>query len=211
MPRSQRSSPPSSHVSILSPSPTFKVHIISPKASVTEHQLHISYDDCYIRLPNSAVESQLQEWRTSSRATLLDQLSALDAREYEALVATTNRIDSSTFTEDEKETLEWVQFGEYRTLIEGIEQVKARNITMIMSGLYGPTSRFEKKETKQELAEIRGTTWIRVRRNELDLVIIMAETVEQVHRQHITPSTLAAYGLPWDWDEVLSKSCMHAS
>ncbi|KAJ5619370.1 Glucose-methanol-choline oxidoreductase N-terminal [Penicillium lagena] len=207
IPRSNQSSPCASHVSIPSPSPNLRVHIISPRASVTEHQLHISYEDCWIILPNSTVESQLQEWKTSSKATLLDQLSALNAREYEAVMATRNRIDSSTFTGYEEETLEWVQFGEYRTLIEGIEQVKARNITMILSGVYGPTSRFEKKKE----ADIRRPTWMRVRRNELELSSIMAETVEQVHRKHLNPETLLTYGLPWDWDEVIFKSCVHAS
>lgn len=40
----------------------------------------------------------------------------------------------------------------------------------------------------------------------------MAETVEQVNRKHITPETLFEYGfengLEWEWDEVISKSCI---
>lgn len=65
---------------------------------------------------------------------MLDQLAALDTNEYEALDATRNHGEG---------TLEWIQFGEYRTIVEGIPHLKARTLTMVMSGVPQRTPRFE--------------------------------------------------------------------
>lgn len=89
--------------------------------------------------------------------TVLDQLAALNINEYEALDATRNRSD---WTMLQEETLEWIQFGDYHTLIQGIEYLKARTLTMIMSGVPQPTSRFEEEKEKKE--EKARPTWIRV-------------------------------------------------
>lgn len=89
--------------------------------------------------------------------TLLDQLAALNTNEYEALDATRNRSDRALLQE---ETLEWIQFGDYHTLIQGIEYLKARTLTMIMSGVPQLTSRFE--EEKKQGEEKARTTWIMV-------------------------------------------------
>jgi hypothetical protein len=98
-----------------------------------------------IKLPDSTIESKLQEWKVSLNTTVLDQLAALTTNEYEALDAARNCSDRIMLQE---ETLEWVQFGDYHTLIQGIEYIKARTLTMIISGVPQPTSRFEEKHEK---------------------------------------------------------------
>lgn len=86
---------------------------------------------------------------------MLDQLAALDTNEYEALDATRDHGEG---------TLEWIQFGEYRTIVEGIPNLKARTLTMVMSGVPQRTPRFEGTEEEQEE---KGLRHIRVWWNEL--------------------------------------------
>ncbi|KAJ5817461.1 Glucose-methanol-choline oxidoreductase N-terminal [Penicillium robsamsonii] len=152
------------------------VKLISPRASITNQQIHITYDTRIIKLPNSTVESQLQEWMAALDTTLLDQLAALNSNELEALDAASDDSDRPNLQE---ERLEWIRFSGYRTLIQGIEHIKARTLTVIMSGVPQPTRRPENKEKKEETR----ITWTRV------------------HRDYILPKTLEAFGLPWDWDE----------
>ncbi|KAJ5369098.1 Glucose-methanol-choline oxidoreductase N-terminal [Penicillium cataractarum] len=150
-------SPSPSQIFASSPSRIFSIHLISPRASITNHQIHITYDARIIKLPDSTIESKLQEWKVSLNTTVMDQLAALNTNEYEALDATRNSSDRTMLQE---ETLEWIQFGDYHTLIQGIEYLKARTLTMIMSGVPQPTSRFQ-EEKKQGEEETR-TTWIKV-------------------------------------------------
>lgn len=93
---------------------------------------------------------------------MLDQLAALNTNEYEALDAARNHSDRTVLQE---ETLEWIEFGDYHTLIQGIEHLKARTLTMIMSKVPRPTIEFKKEEEKAE-GKAR-TTWIKVWRNDL--------------------------------------------
>lgn len=142
---------------------------MSPRASITNYQIHVTYDARSIKLPDSTVESQLEEWKVSFDTTVLDQLAVLDTNEYEALDAVMNRSE---------QTLEWIQFGDYRTIIQGIEHVKARTLTIIMSGVPHPTPKEEKKyepeekkrdEKKREESkrEESKSMWIKVWGNEL--------------------------------------------
>lgn len=151
-----------SQCQIFSPSRIFSINLISPSASITNHQIHVKYDVRSIKLPDSMIQSQLSEWKRSLGTTVLDQLAALDNSEYDALDATENHSEK---------TLEWIQFGEYRTILQGIGigHLKARTLTVIMSGVPRPTSLFEKKrkewkreEKKREDEEEERVTWIKV-------------------------------------------------
>ncbi|KAJ5371549.1 Glucose-methanol-choline oxidoreductase N-terminal [Penicillium concentricum] len=124
------------------------------------------------------VESQLQRWTAALDTTLLDQMAALNSNEFQALDAAS---DDSDWLNLQEERLEWIRFSEYSTLIQGIEHIKARTLTVIMSGVPRPTPRPEKKEEAR-------ITWIRV------------------HRDYVLPKTLEAFGLPWDWDEDTNYS-----
>ncbi|KAF4772092.1 hypothetical protein HAV15_005031 [Penicillium sp. str.  len=105
----------------------FSINFLSPRASITNHQINIAYDTRSINLPDSTIKSWLKEWKASFDTNVLDQLAALDTNEYEALDATRNHGEG---------TLEWIQFGEYRTIVEGIPHLKARTLTMVMSGIH---------------------------------------------------------------------------
>lgn len=87
------------------------------------------------------IKSRLKEWKASFDTNVLDQLAALNTNEYEALDATRNHGEG---------TLEWIQFGDYRTIVEGIEHLKARTLTMVMSGVPQPTPRVAGTEEEQE-------------------------------------------------------------
>ncbi|KAJ5785313.1 Glucose-methanol-choline oxidoreductase N-terminal [Penicillium pulvis] len=166
----------------------FKIYLVSPRVSITDRQLHISYDARIINLQNLTIESQLQEWKRASNKTVLDQLAALQNNEFEALDATRN---SSDGTIPDEGILEWIQFGDYRTLVQGIETSRARTLTIIMSKVPQPAPQLKEETKKSEIEEgakdesQKGarTTWIKV------------------HKKHLSPETLISFGLPWDWDQ----------
>ena len=147
-------------VSALSASQIFNIWLVSPRASITNQQIHISYSGRIIELQNLTVESQLREWKEASKLSVLDQLAALDSNEYEALDVMPSHSDRTILQEG---TLEWIQFGDYHTLIQGFENLKARTLTIIMSKGPQPTLQIE----KEELIEERKTTWIKVWRNKI--------------------------------------------
>lgn len=96
---------------------------------------------------------------------MLDQLAALDINEYKALDVMPSHSHRTILQEG---TLEWIQFGDYHTLIQDFENLKARTLTIIMSKEPQPTLQKEKKEKKEkELIEERKTTWIKVWRNNI--------------------------------------------
>lgn len=104
------------------------------------------------------IKSRLKEWKASFDTNVLDQLAALNTNEYEALDVTRNYGEG---------TLEWIQFGDYRTIVERIEHLKARTLTMVMSGVPQPPPRVEGTEEEKEEKVL---THMRVWWNEFFLV-----------------------------------------
>lgn len=96
--------------------------------------------------------------------SVLDQLAALDSNEYDALDVTTHHSDRTILQEG---TLEWIQFGDYCTLIQGFENIKARTLTIVTSKESLPPQ-FERKEKEGKVQiEEKKTTWIQVWRKNL--------------------------------------------
>ncbi|KAL4885619.1 hypothetical protein BJY04DRAFT_214411 [Aspergillus karnatakaensis] len=170
-------SPAATRVYTPSPSHVLTIQRFSPKAVVANRQFKIVYDSCTLNLPDSMVQSKLQECKESSNTTVFDQLDALELDESEVL--------ESWFAEKGWDILhgwrlEWIQLGDYHTLIQGVEHIKARTLTLILSGVPRWASRSEKSSEQAQ----NKATWIKV------------------HRKHLLPDTLIAYQLPWDWDET---------
>jgi hypothetical protein len=114
---------------------------MSPRASIIHQKIRVTYDTRSIELPDSTIESQLQEWRSSISRTVLAQMAALSPIEVEALDSAFNL---------QGEPPEWIQFGDYATLIQGIEDLKARTLTVITKGVPQSTWREEKRVEKKE-------------------------------------------------------------
>ncbi|KAJ6095937.1 hypothetical protein N7486_006683 [Penicillium sp. IBT 16267x] len=189
VPLSRRSSQSPSETSASPPLRIFDLYIVSPRAFIMNQQIHISYDARIIKLPNLTVESQLQDWKAALKTSVLDQLTALNHNEYEALDATRNHSDRIILQEG---TLEWIQFGDYRTLIQGIETFNARTLTIIMSRLPQPAAQFEeatkiekeKKVAKVETQEERRTTWIKSDSNYLIIKKWISEDFQELLFAH---------------------------
>lgn len=143
----------------------FDIWLVSPRASIANQQIHISYSSRTIKLQTVAIESQLREWKKASKMSVLEQLATLDSNEYDALDVMTHHSDRTILQEG---TLEWIQFGDYCTLIQGFENIKARTLTIVTSKESLPPQ-FERKEKKEEQVQIeeKTTTWIRVCRKNL--------------------------------------------
>ncbi|KAJ5993559.1 Glucose-methanol-choline oxidoreductase N-terminal [Penicillium sp. IBT 35674x] len=130
----------------------FDIWLVSPRASIVNQQIHISYSGRMIKLQHLTIESQLREWKAASKTSLLDQLAALESNEYDALDVPTTHCDRTILQEG---TLEWIHFGDYRTLIQDFENLKARTLMIVTSKKSQLAAQFERKEKKEQQHESR--------------------------------------------------------
>ncbi|OGM42324.1 hypothetical protein ABOM_007897 [Aspergillus bombycis] len=162
------------------------VYLASPKLQIAYGKVYVDYQTRLLRVSRTEIDSQIQQWKDSSHMTVLDQLHALTTNEQQALDAI-NCGHNAPKNLLAAGKLEWIQFGEYLP-VNGMDHIKARSITIIMS-LEGqsPTTAKEKLEPIEEKEDAqygkKSNTWVKV------------------HRRHIVPDTLIAYRLPFEFDE----------
>ncbi|ODM22414.1 hypothetical protein SI65_00002 [Aspergillus cristatus] len=109
----------------------YLIRVLSPQASLYKNKIHVVYQARLVRPSPSTIETQIQQWR-SSQSTLVDQLLQLTPEEHSALDAIESlSTEVSHLRPKNKETIEWIHLGEYFPVIDGLDQIKARVISII--------------------------------------------------------------------------------
>ncbi|KAE8374342.1 hypothetical protein BDV26DRAFT_44468 [Aspergillus bertholletiae] len=120
-------------------SQTFSVHILTPQASIQDNEIRIGHRHHTVNLSTKEVQTQLDAWRSSSASSIWDQLQLLTYKERSAL-ETNGPVFSTSPYMIHRQQLEWIHFGEYQAVINGLEATKARTVTAVMSSTTSATS-----------------------------------------------------------------------
>ncbi|KAE8329780.1 hypothetical protein BDV39DRAFT_202726 [Aspergillus sergii] len=119
------------------------MHILTPQASIQDNEILINYRYHTVNLASKEIKSQLDAWKSSTPSTICEQLQTLTFKERFAL-DTNKLIGHPTSYPFQTARLEWIHFGEYSPIIDGLEKLKARALTVITSsktsGLPSPRS-----------------------------------------------------------------------
>ncbi|KAB8229003.1 uncharacterized protein BDW43DRAFT_289561 [Aspergillus alliaceus] len=119
--------------------PPLSLYIIRPHPSLMDRKVHINCTYHQVALSEEEISSRLNDWRSSSSTTVLDQVLSLTAQELDTLNSLTERCWDGI---DRK--VSWIHFGEYLPVIDGFDEVKARTLTVIITQhppKFEPTSR----------------------------------------------------------------------
>ncbi|KAE8387092.1 hypothetical protein BDV23DRAFT_186664 [Aspergillus alliaceus] len=115
--------------------PPLSLYIIRPHPSLMDRKVHINCTHHQVALSEEEISSRLNDWRSSSSTTVLDQVLSLTAQELDTLNSLTERCWDGI---DRK--VSWIHFGEYLPVIDGFDEVKARTLTVIITQ---PPPKFE--------------------------------------------------------------------
>ncbi|OGM44534.1 hypothetical protein ABOM_006769 [Aspergillus bombycis] len=113
-------------------SATLTVHLFTPQASIQDNEIQVNHRYHTANLSSKEIKSQLDAWKYSTPSSICEQLQVLTLKERVAL-DTNNLIFHTTPYPWHKPKLEWIHFGEYVPVIEGLETPKARALTVITS------------------------------------------------------------------------------
>ncbi|PLB46527.1 hypothetical protein P170DRAFT_477408 [Aspergillus steynii IBT 23096] len=174
---------PESYYGTGSPSPLqdfLGVLVFSPVACIKDRKIHVEYVHRIISISQEAAQLQLEEWKSTSNDSVLNQLLALTTSEHEALEASPFSSDGRSKLGDE--CLEWLHFGESLPLVDDVAHVRARTLTAVVKMSCRPQDKKQAGEVVKDEGE-RSNTWIKV------------------HRTHLLPETLDQYKLHWVQDE----------
>ncbi|PWY75958.1 hypothetical protein BO83DRAFT_377653 [Aspergillus eucalypticola CBS 122712] len=171
----------SSSVSIsLATNVSLGVYLLTPKLQISHGKHHVQYRVRRVKVPRQDIDSQIDQWKTSSNSTVLNQLLALSADEQQALDAL--NLDGDHDNIAGTDAIEWIHVGEFLP-VDGFDDIRARSITFIVK-LKHPSTTVKRRDPKLE-----------VLKDQQNIAIDFS-----VNRHSIFPESLNAFGLPWKWN-----------
>ncbi|KAE8153080.1 hypothetical protein BDV25DRAFT_45298 [Aspergillus avenaceus] len=108
--------------------PPLSLYIIRPHPSITHRKVHVNCTHDKIALSQDGISSRLNDWKSSSGTTVLDQILSLTDQELD----TVNYLTEARWDGIDRK-VSWIHFGEYRPVIDGFDEVKARTLAVIIT------------------------------------------------------------------------------